>query len=410
MRHLIAGTFAGCHALTRLRGWACLRPPLRYGRKHLPAGRQGGTHQNRYYRAVGVLAILLILASPVRAERIKDIVDIQGVRSNPLLGYGLVVGLNGTGDDSAASRRALASILRKSGRLVLDPKDVASKNIASVIVTTELPPFGRKGSTIDVTVSAFGDATSLQGGTLLMTTLMGADKQVYAVAQGAISIGGFSASGQSSTVSKNHATVGRIPGGATVEKEEIADFVENGKVTLQLRNPDFTTAEKIAKAINAAFKDSSNAVDAGTITVEVPKTLTKADLTGFIDKICALKVKVDLPALVVINERTGTIIVGENVGISTVAISHGNLSIVTKEKDFISQPPPWSKGGTSERVHRTDIVAKEEAGALHVVPRQVSVSELARALNAMGLTPRDLISIFEALRQAGALQAQLKIM
>ncbi len=357
----------------------------------------------------GILLMLLLFALPTRAERIKDIVDIQGVRSNPLLGYGLVVGLNGTGDDSTASQRALANILRRSG-LVLEPKDVSSKNIASVIVTAELLPFARKGSRMDVTVSSIGDTTSLQGGTLLMTPLMGADKQVYAVAQGPILVSGFAAEGQTSSVSKNHPTVGLIPAGATVEKEEIADFVENGCVTLNLRNPDFTTSEKIAKAINSIFGNSSNAVDAGTIKVEVPKTLTRGELTGFIDKICALKVKVDMPALVVINERSGTIIVGENVGISTVAISHGNLTIITQEKDFVSQPLPFSKTGTTGKMHRTEITAREEGGALHVVPRQVSVSELARALNAMGLTPRDLISIFEALRQAGALQAQLKIM
>ena len=359
-------------------------------------------------RKTAIIAILLVPAA-AHAERIKDIVTIQGVRSNPLWGYGLVVGLSGTGDDSPASRRALANILRRSG-LVLEPRDVASQNIASVLVTAELPPFARKGSTIDVTVSAVGDATSLQGGTLLMAPLTGADGQVYAVAQGAILIGGFSATGQTASVSKNHTTVGRIPAGATVEKEEISRFIENGRATLHLRNPDFSTAGKIAKAINSIYPKSSYAMDAGTIQVEVPKKLTKADIAGFFEKIGALQVQVDLPALVVINERTGTIVVGKNVAISTVAISHANLSIITKEKDFVSQPLPFSSTGTTERTHRTEITAVEEQRAMHVVPKQVSVSELARALNAMGLTPRDLISIFDALRKAGALQAELKIM
>ncbi len=361
----------------------------------------------RYSALVALVTMLLVF--PARGERIKDIVDIQGVRGNPLWGYGLVVGLNGTGDDSEVSRRALVNVLRQSG-LVLNPDDMSSKNIASVLVTAELPAFGRKGSKIDVTVSAIGDASSLMGGTLLITTLMGADREVYAVAQGSISIGGFSASGQAASVSKNHPTVGRIPAGATVEKEEIADWVENGRITLNLRNPDFATADRVAKAINAVFSRSSHAEDAGTIRVVIPKTLAKADLTGFLDKIGVLEVQVDMPALVVINERTGTIVVGQNVGISTVAISHGSLTIITKEKEYVSQPLPFSKTGTTEKVHRTEIKAIEEQGALHVVPRQVSVSELARALNAMGLTPRDLIAIFEALRQAGALQAQLKIM
>jgi flagellar P-ring protein precursor FlgI len=346
------------------------------------------------------------LAAP--AERIKDIVEVQGVRANPLWGYGLVIGLNGTGDNSEASKRAMTNILRRSG-LVLEPSDLSSKNIASVLVTAELPPFGRKGSTIDVSVSCIGNATSLQGGMLLMAPLTGADGNVYAVAQGPISIGGFSAGGQSATITQNHTTVGDIPAGATVEKEEIAEFVDNGVITLQLRNPDFTTAQHIATAINAVHADSSVAEDAGTVRVKVPEKTSKSKLIGFMDSLGNLEVKVDFAAMVVINEKDGTIVVGENVGISSVAISHGNLSIVTQEKDFVSQPNPMSKGGTTEKVHRTEIEANEESGVLRVVKKQVSVHELAKALNAMGLTPRDLISIFKALRQAGALQAQLKI-
>jgi flagellar P-ring protein FlgI len=364
------------------------------------------------HRALTIAAaVLLTFALPGRAERIKDIAAIEGIRSNPLLGYGLVVGLNGTGDNSGVSARVLANILRKAGHLALEPKDVASKNIASVWVTAELPPFGRKGSRLDVTVSALGDASSLQGGTLLMTTLLGADQEVYAVAQGQISVGGFSASGESSSISKNHPTVGRIPTGATVEKEELADFVEDGILTLHLRNPDFTTADRLAKAINTVYRDSSHAADAGTVRVQIPKTLARSDLAGFIDRIGAMNVEVDTPAVVVINARTGTIVVGEHVGISTVAIAHGNLSIVTEEKDFVSQPvAPFTNQATSERVHRTDLSVSEGAGSLAVVRRQVSVAELARALNALGLTPRDLISIFNALKEAGALQAELKIM
>jgi flagellar P-ring protein precursor FlgI len=356
-----------------------------------------------------VLTAVLAATGAAEAERIKDICDLQGVRANPLWGYGLVVGLNGTGDNAETSRRALTNVLRRSG-LRLDPDDVASKNIASVIVTTELPPFARRGGALDVTVSAIGSASSLQGGTLLMTPLVGADGQVYAVAQGAISIGGFAAAGDKGSVQKNHPTVGRIPSGATVEREELATFVENGEVTLQLRNPDFRTAGRIAEAINRRFPASASAPDAGTIRVALPHELTRNELSGFVDSITSLEVEVDTPALVVINERTGTIIVGQHVGISTVAISHGNLSIVTQEKDFVSQPAPLSETGETTTVRRTEIQAIEEAGPLQVVPRQVSVSELARALNAMGATPRDLIAIFEALRQAGALQAKLKIM
>ncbi|HUS47770.1 MAG TPA: flagellar basal body P-ring protein FlgI [Phycisphaerae bacterium] len=358
--------------------------------------------------AIAVVVLALVLPAPqAGAERIKDIVNIKGIRGNPLHGYGLVIGLNGTGDNSALSRRALTNILRRSG-LVLKPDDLASKNIASVLVTAELPPFSRNGAKIDVTVSAIGDASSLQGGTLLMTGLVGADGQVYAVSQGAISVGGFAATGQAGSVSNNHPTVGRIPSGATVEREELATFVENGHITLQLRNDDFTTAQRIAEAIQTVFPRSVTALDAGAVRVEVPQKLSRRELVGFIDRVLALEVKVDQPAVVVINERTGTIIVGERVTISSVAISHGNLSIVTQEKDYVSQPLPLSKTGTTEKVHRTDIKTVEEKSALVVMPR-VSVSELAKALNAMGLTPRDLIAIFEALRQAGALQAELKI-
>ena len=357
-----------------------------------------------------ILALVILwLVLPCQAERVKDIVDIQGVRGNPLRGYGLVVGLSGTGDDSPVSRRALANFLRRTTGLVVDPTDVKSKNIASVLVTAELPPFSRLGATIDVTVSAIGSASSLQGGTLLMTTLMGADGEVYAVAQGAISIGGFSAAGEKSSVAKNHATVGRIPNGATVEKEELATFIQDGRLTLQLRNPDFATAEKIASAINGVHRKHARAVDAGTVQVQIPKTLTRGQIAAFISGIEALDVKVDQPAMVIINERTGTIVVGANVGISTVAITVGSLSVITEEKDFVSQPLPLSRGGTTAKIQRTGIKVLEEKGPMTVVPRKVSVLELARALNAMGLTPREMISIFQALRQAGALQAKLKI-
>jgi len=355
-----------------------------------------------------LLLLLPLLALPGRAERIKDVVTIEGVRGNPIWGYGLVVGLNGSGDNADASKRALANMLRRSG-LKLTPDDISSKNIASVIVTAELPPFARVGSKIDVTVSAAGSATSLQGGTLLMAPLVGADGEVYAVAQGPLTIGGFAASGQSASVSKNHPTVGRIPGGAIVERAELATFVRGGHVSLQLRYPDFATAVRIAKAVNKVYAASATAVDAGSVKVEVPAKCRRGELSGFIERIGALEVEVDQPAVVIINERTGTIVVGENVGLSTVAISHGSLLIGIKEKDYVSQPLPFSETGTTEKTHRTEIQAVEEKRALHVVPRQVTVAELARALNAMGLTPRDLVAIFEALRKAGALQAELKV-
>ncbi len=362
----------------------------------------------RTTRLLIIAVAILLAAGATRAERIKDVADIRGVRGNPLWAYGLVVGLSGSGDNSAASKRALTNMLRRSG-LVLSPEDLASKNIASVIVTADLPAFSASGTQIDVTISAIGNASSLQGGTLMLTPLVGADGQVYAVAQGPISIGGFSAAGESSSVSKNHPTVGRIPNGATVEKEEVATFIENGHLSLQLRAPDFTTAERTTEAINKIYANSAQTINAGTIRVEVPAKLSRRELAGFIDRVCSLDVKVDLPAIVVINEKTGTIVVGEKVSITSATIMHGNLSLVTQEKDNVSQPQPFSNTGTTEKTHETKIRAVEDRAKLLTMP-QVSVAELARALTAMGMTPRDLIAIFQALKDAGALQAQLKIM
>ncbi len=355
-----------------------------------------------------ILAIPVLIAPTARAERIKDIVNIKGVRGNPLKGYGLVYGLNGTGDGATVDKRALANMLRREG-LIVDPDDLTPTNVASVVVTAELGAFARRGSTLDVTVSTLGSAASLLGGYLVLTELKGADGEVYAVAQGAVAIGGFAAVGKASTVAKNHSTSGRIPNGATVEREELATFVESGQITLLLRNPDFATATNIAREINSLHPNSSTTDDAGTVTVTVPEKIGRSHLANFIASIGVLQTKVDQPAVVVINEKTGTIIVGENVGISTVAISHGNLYIITEEKEFVSQPLPFSRTGETEKIQRTGIKATEERRPLSVVPRQVSVSELARALNAMGLTPRDLISIFSALRAQGALQAELRI-
>lgn len=362
-------------------------------------------------RRVFLIALVLAAApAAAPAERIKDVVDVQGVRSNPLQGVGLVVGLSGTGDSAAVATRVLANLLRRHEGLSVEQADLASDNVAVVMVRAELPAFGRSGQKIDVDVSAIGDAESLQGGTLLITPLRGADGQVYAVAHGPVVIGGFAASGERSSVSQNHTTVGRIPGGANVEREEIATFIQDGAVTLTLKNPDFSTAEAVRQAINAAFAGAAQTLDGGTLRVRLPADLAPDQAVAFIDRVGMLETRVDAPAVVVINERTGTIIVGENVGISTVAISHGNLSVITQEKEAFSQPLPFSRTGTTERIRQTDITAVQEKGPLRVIPRKVSVQELARALNAMGLSPRDLVAIFQALRQAGALQAELKVM
>jgi flagellar P-ring protein precursor FlgI len=366
------------------------------------------------YRLLAIALITALSVNIASAERIKDIVNIHGIRSNPLTGVGLIIGLADTGDKTLPSQQMLTNILRDSG-LVLSPTDITGGSIAIVMVTAELSPFAREGARIDVDVSAIGDAKSLQGGMLLPTPLKGLDGQVYAVAQGGVSIGGWAASGDKGSITKNHQTVGRIPDGAIVEKAEIATYIEyiagHRFIMLNLRNSDFSTAERISRVINQASPDSAEVVDAGTIKVKIPDQIGRADIAGFIDDITKLEIKVDVPAVVVINERTGTIVVGENVGISSVAISQGSLVVKIKETEIVSQPSaPFSDAGTTQKVPETIIGVEEKEGYLIPVRRVVTVSDLAKTLNAIGATPRDLIAIFNALKKAGALQARLEIM
>jgi flagellar P-ring protein precursor FlgI len=363
---------------------------------------------------IPLLVVLLGFAQISNCERIKDIVDIQGIRSNPLRGIGLVVGLDGSGDSTIPSQQILTSILRESG-IVVSPLQLSGNNIAIVMVTAQLGPFARQGSRIDVDVSSISDAKSLQGGMLLPTPLYGLDEQVYAVAQGGISIGGWTISGDNASISKNHQTVGRIPSGAIVEEEEIASFVEikggYRYIMLNLRNSDFSTAQRISDAINMIVSQAAQVIDAGTIQVKIPGEVHKSEIAAYIDDITRLDVRVDIPAVVVVNEKTGTIVVGEHVGISTVAISQGSLVVQVKESAFVSQPiAPFSDSGTTEVVPDTIVGVDETPAYLIPVDRSVTVSELASSLNAIGATPRDIIAIFNALKQAGALQARLEIM
>ncbi len=371
--------------------------------------------RRRAFASIAVVAVLSFgIVRPVLGERIKDIADVQGVRSNPLTGIGLVTGLASTGDTTLLSRQMLTNILRDSG-LVLSPSDLKGENIAVVMITAELGPFDREGSRIDVDVSSLGDAESLQGGMLLPTPLRGLDGEVYAVAQGGVSIGGWSASGQQASVSKNHQTVGRIPDGAIVERSELATFIEQvaGQrfMTLNLRNNDFSTAQRISRVIDESYPGIAVVLDAGAIRVSVPADIAHRDIIGFIDEVTQKEVTVDAPATVVINERTGTIVVGENVGISAVAISQGNLVVRVQETAQVSQPiAPFSDAGTTEIIPETAVDVEEQNGYLIPVARSLTVSELAKTLNAIGASPRDLIAIFNALKKAGALQAKLIIM
>ncbi len=331
------------------------------------------------------------------------------------MGVGLVIGLAGTGDGSLPSQQVLTNILRNSG-LIFSPDELDADNIALVMVTAELGPFDRVGSTIDVDVSSIGKAESLKGGKLLPTPLEGLDGQVYAVTNAdGVSVGGWAASGENASITKNHMTVGHIPSGAIVEREEVATFVENlgghRYVTMNLRNSDFSTANEISKSVNERFPEAATIIDAGTIRVKVPGTMSDSEIPSFIDKITQMEVSVDTEAVVVINERTGTIVVGENVRISSVAISQGSLVVKIRETADVSQPvAPFSDAGRTVEVPETMLEVEEQEGALIPVKKTVTVSDLANTLNAIGASPTDLIAIFNALKKAGALQAKLEIM
>jgi flagellar P-ring protein precursor FlgI len=360
--------------------------------------------------AVAVLVILLCLSADAHAVRIKEIISIQGVRQNQLVGYGLVVGLNGTGDGDKAkfTIQSLVSMLEKMG-MTVNPIDIKVKNIAAVMITADMPPFSRSGTRMDVSVSSIGDAKDLQGGTLLFTPLKAADGQTYAIAQGAISTGGFSAKGAGASAQKNFPTVGRVVGGALIEKEVPTSFRNKESLMLTLNHPDFTTATRVAESINVAFSSSiARTSDSASIEVRVPPKYVD-NVVGFVTVIEALGVTPDVESKVVVNERTGTVVIGENVRISKVAIAHGNLSIQIKESADVSQPLPFSQGQTVATPN-TNLVVKEDKAPIFLMEAGASIGEIVRALNALGVTPRDLISIFQALQAAGALQAKLEIM
>jgi flagellar P-ring protein precursor FlgI len=345
-------------------------------------------------------------------SRIKDLVDVEGVRQNQLVGYGLVVGLNGTGDklkDGGFTKQSLQSMLNRLGVKPTE-KGTTSKNVAAVMVTAALPPFARQGSRIDVSVSALGDASSLLGGTLLVTPLLGADGEVYAVAQGQVGVGGFSAKGQAETVVKGVPTAGRIAGGAIIEREVGFEMARMGSVTLTLRNPDFTTARRIAQAVNAYLREpAAKPSDPSTVQIDLPGGYD-GSVVNLITDIEQLRIEPDLPARVVIDEASGIIVMGENVRVSTVAIAQGNLTIRITETPQVSQPQPFGDGATVV-VPRTDIgVDEQQDRRLGIVDGGVTLQELVNGLNALGVGPRDLIAILQAIKAAGALQAEIDVM
>jgi flagellar P-ring protein precursor FlgI len=368
--------------------------------------------------ALLAVASVAAMAAPVATPlawagpRIKDVADFEGVRENQLVGYGLVVGLAGTGDslrNSPFTRQSLAAMLERLG-VNASNGNLNTRNVAAVMVTANLPPFASQGSRIDVTVSALGDARSLAGGQLLVTPLMGADQQVYAVAQGPLAIGGFSASGQSgSSVTRGVPTAGRIASGALVEREINFDIAAASELRLALRNPDFTTAHRIAEAINTAVGgDAARASNPGTVVLRRPQEFA-GDMVSLVGRIENLEVEVDTPARIVIDESSGIVVMGENVKVSTVAIAQGNLTISIQEDPFVSQPAPFSRGQT-EVVPSSGVAVEEEPGGLVMVPGGVELRQLVNGLNALGVTPRDMISILQALKAAGAIQAEIEVM
>jgi flagellar P-ring protein precursor FlgI len=359
------------------------------------------------------LGCLAGLASPADAlSRIKDMASIEGVRQNQLVGYGIVVGLNGTGDtlnNSPFTRQSAQAMLERLG-VNTRGANMRTANMAAVIVTANLPAFATQGNRIDVTVSSLGDAKSLQGGTLLVTPLLGADGEVYSVAQGAVSISGFAAEGEAAKITRGVPTVGRIANGAIVERE--IDFAINKlkNLRLSLRNPDFTTARRIAAAINDFLgADSAEPTDPSTITVQVPARY-QGNMIRLLTEIEQLKVEPDQLARIVIDERSGIIVMGKDVQVSTVAVAQGNLTVTISETPQVSQPEAFARGQTTV-VPRTSVKVDSEGGnKLALVKQSVTLRDLVDGLNALGIGPRDMISILQAIKAAGALQADIEVM
>jgi flagellar P-ring protein precursor FlgI len=358
--------------------------------------------------AILILAVGAGAADGAVALRLKDLAHIKEVRPNQLYGIGLVGGLAGTGDSEMLADQLVTNMLQRL-HVTMVSTNVTSKNVAAVIVTAEAPAFIMEGSRFDVTVSCLGSATSLVGGVLLQTPLQGADGQVYAVAQGPLLIGGFSAAGAAASTTKNHPTTGRIPDGAILEKRIATVLRPADDLQLVLNMPDYVTAVRAAQSICAAFPDSATPVDAAVIRVCVPEDYRSAEkFAEFVAKVEEVKVTPDSPGRVVVNERTGTIVAGENVRLSAAAISHGNLTISIKETTNTSQPNPGASGETRTE-KSTQISAQEPKAGIYVIDDSATLADVARALNLLGVTPRDMVSIFQALKEAGALQCELTV-
>jgi flagellar P-ring protein FlgI len=367
-------------------------------------------------RSLLAAAMLLATAaalSPAKSlSRIKDLASIEGVRENQLVGYGLVVGLNGTGDtlnNSPFTRQSLVAMLERLG-VNTRGANLRTANVAAVMVTANLPPFSTQGTRVDVTVSALGDAKSLQGGTLLVTPLLGADGEVYAVAQGSLAIAGFSAQGEATSVTRGVPTVGRIANGALIEREIEFQLNRVRQLRLALRNPDFTTARRIAAAINDFLGgETAEPTDPSTVAIQIPKNY-RGNIIQLLTEVEQLRVDPDQRARIVVDERSGIIVMGKDVRVSTVAVAQGNLTVTISEQPQVSQPAPFSRGQTTV-VPRTGVrVDTGDNARLAIVQDGVTLSDLVAGLNALGIGPRDLIAILQAIKAAGALQADIEVM
>lgn len=362
------------------------------------------------------LAALLAALAPVPAlagpsPRIKDIVDVQNVRPNQLVGYGLVVGLQGTGDrirNIPFTEETLQAMLERMG-VNIRGAQMMTQNVAAVSVTATMPPFARAGSTIDVQVSALGDATSLQGGTLLVSSLRALDGEIYAVAQGPVAVSGFKAQGAAARLSRGVTTTARIAGGAIIEREVPFALKSATSLKLALKNPDFTTADRIAGTINRQYPGAAEVLDPATVEIRAPDAFT-GSVIELVTRIENMPVEVDQPARIVINEAAGTVVMGADVRISPVAIAQGGLTISVTETPVASQPGPLARAGETVTLPRTQITANDGNGAsLAMLSSGASLQSLVSGLNALGVSPRDLITILQALRSAGALQAEIAV-
>lgn len=353
----------------------------------------------------------LTMADPAwsASSRVKDIAVVAGARDNQLVGYGLVAGIAGEGDKNLVyTLQTVANFLQQHG-ITVPASTLSSKNVAAVVITADIPAFKKPGSRIDVTVSSLGDAKTLQGGVLLQTPLTGADGQVYAVAQGPISIGGFYAGadgGGGATVQKNHPTTAQIIGGALVEREIPMEITQGNLVELLLREADFTSAARLSAAVNQAFPDAAEAVDSSTVRVRMPPGMVGTPV-DFIARLESLEVEADQPARIIINERTGTIVATSRIRIASCAVAHGNITITVASTLHVSQPSPFSERGDTVVTPETKTDVMEDQGKLIPLVEMPTVERVAAALNSLGVTPRDMMSIFQAMKQAGALQAEL---